>query len=189
MSNWVSNLFTSLLDPASLRRNTEERQTPEPNIPGDNDGADDDDDDTSDRFSVEPSINVSESASAENTEFPNDEEDWDDDDDTPAPLALATAHVPTQVRFSDQYILALFRERLPSERLLIELLKLMSRQIRVSQNPSSDEFESLWLDVLSNVPPTGSFSTPEQVWVARDNILSALLARRQEVHGSGGTPE
>ncbi|KAJ7898675.1 hypothetical protein B0H14DRAFT_3124394 [Mycena olivaceomarginata] len=175
MSNWVSNLFTSLLDPASLRRNTEERQTPEPNIPGDNDGADDDD--TSDRFSVEPSINVSESASAENTEFANDEEDWDDD--TPAPLALATAHVPTQVRFSDQYILALFRERLPSERLLIELLKLMSRQIRVSQNPSSDEFESLWLDVLSNVPPTGSFSTPEQhCWPVDKKYMEA-----------GGTPE
>ncbi|KAF7334597.1 hypothetical protein MVEN_02289700 [Mycena venus] len=119
-----------------------------------------DDDDTSETSSVEHAASGPESASDVENEDENDEG-----------------------------LLAFLRDRMPSERVLIRFLELATRQIRRNANIHGDDFLLLWVDVLSNLPANGSRSTAQEVWVAREEILSALLDRRQREHGSGGTPE
>ncbi|KAF8180022.1 hypothetical protein K438DRAFT_2021491 [Mycena galopus ATCC 62051] len=161
MSKWVSKLFTNLLvDPSSLRP-TVEQHTPEPNDPSDND----DNDSSSDRSSAEPSSSRSEVAN---------------DAGTPEPAAGPA---------TDADLIAILRNHTPSERILLELLQLITRRVHRHGNVANADFVSLWTDVLLHFPANGSYSTAAEISVARENILSALLTRRQQEHGSGGTPE
>ncbi|KAF8169271.1 hypothetical protein K438DRAFT_237348 [Mycena galopus ATCC 62051] len=161
MSKWVSKLFTNLLvDPSSLRP-TVEQHTPEPNDPSDND----DNDSSSDRSSAKPSSSGSEVAN---------------DAGTPEPAAGPA---------TDADLIAILRNHTPSERILLELLQLITRRVHSHGNVANADFVSLWTDVLLHFPANGSYSTAAEISVARENILSALLIRRQQEHGSGGTPE
>ncbi|KAK7018380.1 hypothetical protein R3P38DRAFT_2784206 [Favolaschia claudopus] len=52
---------------------------------------------------------------------------------------------------------------------------------------SADAEVNLWLDLLDHFPKDNDLSTREAVWETREKVLAALLKRRQEEYGSGGT--
>ncbi|KAJ7229663.1 hypothetical protein B0H12DRAFT_223066 [Mycena haematopus] len=159
MSKWVSKLFTNLLVDPASLRPSAEQGPPERNDSNDNDN----DDAASDRSSAEPSSGGSESAN---------------DAEAPAPA-------------TNDDLLELLRNRIPSERFLIQLLMVATRRLRIDMSRSGDdtEFGLLWSDVVGHFPANGSDSTADEIRVAREKILSALLTRRQQEHGSGGTPQ
>ncbi|KAJ7025969.1 hypothetical protein C8F04DRAFT_1238869 [Mycena alexandri] len=160
MSKWVSNIFASLLlAPAS--RAPASRAPPRAQAAPVvlDDGSDQDDQD----------------ATPDRAEDASSTSDSDSDSDSDE---LAT----------DEELLALLNSHIPPADLTARILGLAAAQLR-NHPAGATNFLPFWSDVMRHVPSNGADSTSEEVWVAREKILSALLARRQECHGSGGTVE
>ncbi|KAJ7720018.1 hypothetical protein B0H16DRAFT_1700050 [Mycena metata] len=89
---------------------------------------------------------------------------------------------------TDEELLGLLNNHILPADLTARILALAAAQLR-AHPAGATNFLPFWSDVMRHVPSNGAESTPQEVWAAREKILSALLARRQECHGSGGTAE
>ncbi|KAJ7134104.1 hypothetical protein C8R46DRAFT_1201639 [Mycena filopes] len=86
---------------------------------------------------------------------------------------------------ADDELLALLREHMPHADVGRRIINLAAGMLR--QRNWGGELSEFWRDVLRHVPADGIDATSEEVWLSREIILAALLARRQKEHGSGGT--
>ncbi|KAF7361022.1 hypothetical protein MSAN_01132500 [Mycena sanguinolenta] len=158
--NWVSKLFTNLIvDPASLRPSAAQG-LPEVNDPTTN-NSDNGTNDDNDAASERSSVDPS----------------GDDSHSETAAAAPAT----------DADLLQLLQDRVPSELFLRQLIEVATRRVRMDES-NNTPFLTLWTDIMAHFPANGSQSTPEEIRVAREDILASLLTRRQQERGSGGSP-
>ncbi|KAJ7134115.1 hypothetical protein C8R46DRAFT_1362286 [Mycena filopes] len=85
----------------------------------------------------------------------------------------------------DNELLHILSEQIPHADLQRRIINLAAGMLR--QQNYGGELSVFWRDVLRHVPADGPDATSEEIWLSRETILAALLARRQKKHGSGGT--
>ncbi|KAK7017654.1 hypothetical protein R3P38DRAFT_2984582 [Favolaschia claudopus] len=100
---------------------------------------------------------------------------------------------PPQRIESEADLIKIIRAYNPSSVFLLHLLQFAVECVdsrNSSNNPDSESADAevnLWLDLLNHFPSDNDLSTREAVWETREKVLAALLKRRQEEYGSGGT--